>query len=55
MRLISYRHNGQPGIGVMVDDKGFVALPKAAPDLPRNLRVLLESEGGLAKAAAAAQ
>jgi 2-keto-4-pentenoate hydratase/2-oxohepta-3-ene-1,7-dioic acid hydratase in catechol pathway len=55
VRLISYRQNGQPGIGVMVDDKSFVALPKAEPDLPCNLRVLLESEGGLAKASAAAK
>ena len=55
MRLVSYRHNGQAGVGVMVDDKGFVALPKAAPDLPRSLRALIEMEGGFAKAAAAAK
>jgi len=55
VRLISYRQNGQPGIGVMVDDKNFVALPKVAPDLPRSLKTLLETEGGLAKAAAAAK
>ena len=55
MRLISYRQNGQPGLGVMVDDKGFVALPKAAPDLPRSLRALIEREGGFAQAAAAAK
>lgn len=55
MRLISYRQNGQPGVGVMVDDKSFVALPKTAPDLPRSLRALIELEGGFAKAAAAAK
>jgi 2-keto-4-pentenoate hydratase/2-oxohepta-3-ene-1,7-dioic acid hydratase in catechol pathway len=55
MRLISYRENGRPGIGVMVDDQGFVALPKAAPDLPCEMRALIEMEGGFAKAAAAAQ
>ena len=53
MRLISYRHNGQTGVGVMVDDKSFVALSKAAPDLPKTLKGLLEMDGGLAKAAAA--
>ena len=31
MRLISYHHNGHPGVGVMVDDQGFVALRNAAP------------------------
>src|SRR6185437_15571399 len=55
MRLVSYRRNGEPGVGVMVDDKGFVALPKAAPDLPRSLRALIELEGGFQKAAAAAK
>jgi 2-keto-4-pentenoate hydratase/2-oxohepta-3-ene-1,7-dioic acid hydratase in catechol pathway len=55
MRLISYRAGGQAGVGVMVDDKSFVALPKAAPELPRSLRALIELEGGFAKAAAAAK
>ncbi|HZT50857.1 MAG TPA: fumarylacetoacetate hydrolase family protein [Stellaceae bacterium] len=55
MRLISYRHKGEPGIGVMVDDRSFVALPKAAPDLPRSLRALIAMDGGFAKAAAAAK
>jgi 2-keto-4-pentenoate hydratase/2-oxohepta-3-ene-1,7-dioic acid hydratase in catechol pathway len=55
VRLISYSHQRQKGIGVMVDNDGFVALPIVAPELPRNLRVLLEMEDGLAKAAAAAK
>lgn len=55
MRLVSYRHQGAPGIGVMVDDTRFVALPKAAPQLPRSLKALIEMEGGLAQAAAAAK
>jgi 2-keto-4-pentenoate hydratase/2-oxohepta-3-ene-1,7-dioic acid hydratase in catechol pathway len=55
VRLISYRENGRPGIGVMVDDAGFVALPKAAPDLPREMRALIETEGGIARAGAAAK
>jgi 2-keto-4-pentenoate hydratase/2-oxohepta-3-ene-1,7-dioic acid hydratase in catechol pathway len=55
MRLVSYRHQGAPGIGVMVDDTRFVALPKAAPQLPRSLKALIEMEGGFALAAAAAK
>ena len=55
MRLISYRQGGERGVGVMVDDKSFVALPKAAPDLPRSLHALIEREGGFAAAAAAAK
>jgi 2-keto-4-pentenoate hydratase/2-oxohepta-3-ene-1,7-dioic acid hydratase in catechol pathway len=55
VRLISYRHNGQPGVGVMVDDKSFVSLTKAAPDLPRSLKALIAMDGGLARAAAAAK
>ncbi|HEX9835962.1 MAG TPA: fumarylacetoacetate hydrolase family protein [Alphaproteobacteria bacterium] len=54
MRLISYRQGGQAGVGVMVDDKGFVALSKAAPELPKTLKGILES-GALAKAEAAAK
>ncbi|HXS42047.1 MAG TPA: fumarylacetoacetate hydrolase family protein [Stellaceae bacterium] len=55
MRLVSYRLKGEAGVGVMVDDKNFVALPKAAPELPRSLKGLIEMEGGFAKAAAAAK
>ena len=54
MRLVSYRHNDAPGVGVMVDDTGFVALNKAAPDLPSNLRRIVAMEDGLSRAAAAA-
>ena len=50
MRLISYVQNGQPGVGVMVDDKGFVALSKAAPDLPTSLKAILALPNGLDKA-----
>ena len=45
MRLISYRHKGEAGVGVMVDDTGFVALNNAAPDLPRSLREILSRDG----------
>ncbi len=53
MRLISYRTETDAGVGVMVDDTGFVALADAAPDLPGTLRGLLALEDGLARAAAA--
>ena len=50
MRLITYRKssvagNGSSegtGVGVMVDDKGFVDLAKHAPELPKSIRGLLE-------------
>ncbi len=53
MKVISYRHNGTPGVGVMVDDKGFVALANAAPDLPDNLRAILEIDPDLERVRAA--
>lgn len=50
MRVISYRKNGVLGVGVMVDDDGFVDVAKAAPHLPATLRGILEIEGdGLAQ------
>jgi 2-keto-4-pentenoate hydratase/2-oxohepta-3-ene-1,7-dioic acid hydratase in catechol pathway len=54
MRLISYRHQGRAGVGVMTDDNSFVALSKAAPDLPANLRLILALPDGLARARRAA-
>jgi 2-keto-4-pentenoate hydratase/2-oxohepta-3-ene-1,7-dioic acid hydratase in catechol pathway len=44
MRVISYRHKAMPGVGVMVDDKRFVALSKAAPSLPHDLRSILAQD-----------
>ena len=42
MRLVSYRLGDDAGVGVMVDDTSFVALPEVAPKLPRTLRGILE-------------
>jgi len=42
VRLISYHHNGEVGIGIMADDQSFISLAKAQPNLPRTLRGLLE-------------
>jgi 2-keto-4-pentenoate hydratase/2-oxohepta-3-ene-1,7-dioic acid hydratase in catechol pathway len=55
MRLVSYHAGSEAGVGVMIDDKSFVALPKAAPDLPRSMKALIALEGGLAKAAAVSE
>ena len=41
MRIIAYSHIGSDGLGVMVDDKGFVSLAKAAPDMPITMMELL--------------
>jgi 2-keto-4-pentenoate hydratase/2-oxohepta-3-ene-1,7-dioic acid hydratase in catechol pathway len=46
MRLISYRLNDEPGVGVMTDATHFVPLATAAPQLPRTLRSILESGDG---------
>ena len=55
MRIISYRKDGAPGVGVMVDDDGFVDIGKAAPDLPATLRGIFELEDdGLARVREAA-
>ncbi len=51
MRLLSYRDGTDRGLGVMVDETGFVVLPRHAPALPRTMRGLLElGAGGLALA-----
>ena len=55
MRVISYRHNGTPGVGVMVDDTGFVALSTVAPELPGDLRGILEIDPNLDRVRAAAE
>ncbi len=47
MRVISYRKDNVDGVGVMTDDKGFVELAKAAPELPATMIELLTLEGGL--------
>ncbi len=53
MRLISYRYQGRPGVGVMTGAEAFVALSEAAPKLPTNLRLILALPDGLAEVARA--
>jgi len=43
MRLISFEQNGTAGVGLMVDDDGFIDLANAVPDLPETVREILES------------
>lgn len=47
MKVISYNNKGTHGVGVMVDDKGFVDLSKAAPNMPTDLRKILETDPSL--------
>jgi hypothetical protein len=47
MRLISYRKNGETGVGAMLDEVSAVALSEAAPDLPGTYKKILELEDGL--------
>ena len=53
MRLISYRLNGEIGVGAMVDESSAVALSEVAPHLPRDLKQILEMDDGLERVRAA--
>jgi 2-keto-4-pentenoate hydratase/2-oxohepta-3-ene-1,7-dioic acid hydratase in catechol pathway len=53
VKVVSYRHAGKPGVGVVVGDKGIVALAKAAPELPDDLRKILSLDPTLARVRAA--
>ena len=53
MRVVSYRHQGKPGVGVVTGASGLIALAGAAPDLPHDLRKILEIDPTLAKVRAA--
>ena len=57
MRFLSFEANGQAGIGWVKDIQAtdFVNLTLAAPELPRNLKDLICTPGGLAAADAAAR
>ncbi|MDE0540456.1 MAG: fumarylacetoacetate hydrolase family protein [Rhodospirillales bacterium] len=54
MRLISYELNGAEGVGVMVDDSGFVPAASVASDLPATMLELLERDGAIDALKAAA-
>jgi len=44
VRVISYRHNGNDNIGIMVDSERFIPLALVAPDLPLTIMGLLNIE-----------
>lgn len=41
MRVISYRHNGNDNLGIMVDDEKFISLASVAPNFPNTMMGLL--------------
>src|SRR5262245_7223348 len=53
LKVVSYRHQGKHGVGVVAGTKGIVALSKAAPGLPGDLRRILEVDPTLATVRAA--
>jgi len=53
VKVVSYRHRGQPGVGVVVGERGIIALAKAAPALPEDLRKILQIDPTLAGVRAA--
>ncbi|MDP6174002.1 MAG: fumarylacetoacetate hydrolase family protein, partial [Rhodospirillales bacterium] len=56
MKLVTYMDAGGSHVGVVSEDgEGYIALGKAAPELPDSIRGLLEMDDGLAKAQAATQ
>jgi 2-keto-4-pentenoate hydratase/2-oxohepta-3-ene-1,7-dioic acid hydratase in catechol pathway len=48
VKVVSYRHRGQPGVGVIVGSDGVIALSRAAPGLPDDLRRILQMDPTLA-------
>ena len=55
MKVVSYRHQGKPGVGVVVGEKGVIALANAAPALPDDLRRILQIDPTLARVRAATE
>jgi 2-keto-4-pentenoate hydratase/2-oxohepta-3-ene-1,7-dioic acid hydratase in catechol pathway len=53
VKVVSYRHQGRHGVGVVTGANGLIALAKAAPDLPDDLRKILELDPTLEKVRAA--
>jgi len=47
MKIIRYEHRGQSGIGVMADDRRFIGLIEAAPQLPPTLIGIMALGDGL--------
>ena len=54
MKVVSYRHQGKHGVGVVSGANGLIALANAAPDLPNDLRRILEIDPALSRVRATA-
>ena len=52
MKVVSFSHQGRHGVGVVAGN-GLVALSKAAPGLPDDLRKILQIDPALEKVRAA--
>jgi 2-keto-4-pentenoate hydratase/2-oxohepta-3-ene-1,7-dioic acid hydratase in catechol pathway len=48
VKVVSYRQRGKPGVGVIVGTDGVIALSRAAPSLPDDLRKILQTDPTLA-------
>jgi 2-keto-4-pentenoate hydratase/2-oxohepta-3-ene-1,7-dioic acid hydratase in catechol pathway len=55
MKVVSYRHKGKSGVGVVAGEKGLVSLAKAAPQMPDDLRKILQVDPTLAAVRTAVQ
>src|SRR5580698_1668205 len=53
VKVVSYLHQGRHGVGVVTGANGVVALAKAAPELPGDLRQILQIDPTLEKVRAA--
>ena len=53
LKVISYHYQGKSGVGVVAGANGVIALSKAAPNLPDDLRKILEIDPTLATVRAA--
>jgi 2-keto-4-pentenoate hydratase/2-oxohepta-3-ene-1,7-dioic acid hydratase in catechol pathway len=49
VKVVSYRYQGGPGVGVVAGADGLVTLSKAAPELPSDLRQILQIDPALAR------
>jgi hypothetical protein len=53
VKVVSYHQAGRHGVGVVTGAKGLIALAKAAPELPGDLRQILQIDPTLEKVRAA--
>jgi len=49
VKIVSYRHKGKHGVGIVAGTDGLIALANVAPDLPDDLRKILQIDPTLAR------